>query len=257
LPNYDLHTHTVYCGHAEDDATVPNLIARAHDVGLAYLGISEHVMNIMDVDCLKAVRDDLDSITSTGVRVLFGAEMDADTTDPAGIRVAPEVACDYIILSAHGFPRFDLEIPESDRQLPVDLQRRNLARKWLAWYKNAASQPGIHILGHPLREPVHMGLIPLQDVELFEEVVDAFLPAIDRGVAFELNNSFLDFLYGTHQYEPYTRLICELRKRGMRFSRGSDAHSAASLGASDAIARVAAHASLTPADWLDPAGLIR
>ena len=34
LPNYDLHNHTIFCGHADDNATIENLIARANELRL-------------------------------------------------------------------------------------------------------------------------------------------------------------------------------------------------------------------------------
>jgi histidinol phosphatase-like PHP family hydrolase len=257
LPNHDLHNHTSYCGHAEEDSTVENLVARANELRLDWVGISEHLMEVADAVHVLQIQSDIARITGSNARVLFGVEMDVDSTDPLGGWVLPEFKCDYVILSAHGFPRFDLDIPDSERKLPIDLQRRNLARKWLQWYANAISRPGIHVLGHPLREPISMGLIPLQDVELFEDVADAFVPAIGHGVAFELNNAFLSNLSGTYQFPGYIKLIRALKARGMKFSRGSDSHCLANLGACGSIGHAADEAGLTASDWYDPQVLFR
>lgn len=257
LPNHDLHNHTIYCGHAEDDATVANLVARARELQIGCLGISEHLMFPDDAGFVSAVRDDLQAVSRHGIDVLWGVEMDVDTTDPNGGLVAPDFRCDYIILSAHGFPRFDLDIPDSEKRLPVDLQRRNLARKWLGWYRNAIANPAVHILGHPLREPINMGLITLQDVEIFEDVVQAFIPAIENGTAFELNNAFLNFLSDTPHFAGYVKLIKTLKARGMRFSRGSDSHGVAKVGLCDGIGRFADETGIANSDWFDPTPLLR
>lgn len=249
LPPADLHNHTIYCGHAEPDATVSNLLARARETGLELIGISEHVMQLSDAHCIESICTELRQLRPTNA--LFAVEMDIDPADPNGGWVTQSITCDYVILSAHGFPQFDLEIPASDRNLEPYLQRRNLAIKWLAWYSKAICRGGFQILGHPLREPLVMNIIDLTDDQLMEAIVRSFAPAIDQGIAFELNNAFLAALSISTQYDPYLAMAIRLRRMGMKFSRGSDSHGALKVGACEAIAGFAHDAGLTRDDWFD------
>jgi histidinol phosphatase-like PHP family hydrolase len=253
LPRYDLHNHTIYCGHAADDATVANLVKRAAELGLSHVGISEHVMQPSDLPSIDKISHELHMLKPSGVTSLLGIEMDVDPTDPSGDWVTHAIDCDYVILSAHGFPQFDLEIPESDRLLSQETQRKHLTLKWLQWYGNAVRRGGCEILGHPLREPIAMNLIDLSDPDLFERIVQTFAPAADQGIAFELNNAFLSTLSTSDNWAPYLELIVRLRAMKMRFARGSDSHSLLRVGSTDGIELVASAIGLKAADWLDPA----
>lgn len=255
LPNHDLHNHTIFSGHADDDATIENLVARANELHLDVLGLSEHLMCREDLVMYLAFQHDAHQHSSGRTQVLVGVEMDIDPADPSGRWVVPEVACDYVILSAHGFPQFDLGLPKSDLQLPRHIAQRRLAQRYLEWYGHAVAGGGMQILGHPLREPIKMGLIDLADKEMLEASLAAFRPAAEEGVAFELNNAFLEYLDTIGQIKEYVDLIRRLRAMGMRFARGSDSHSKGTLGACEFIAQTAAAAGLSAADWLDPQSL--
>lgn len=249
IPNCDLHNHTVFSGHSDDDATLLNLISRASSLNLDFLGISEHVMQLSDVSRLQAIHAELQTLTSMGCQPLFGVEMDVDPTDPDGRWVVPDVQCDYVILSAHGFPQFDLDIPESDKYLPAEDQRKHLAARWLNWYGNAVRRGGFHIMGHPLREALIMNLVDLNDPELMEMSLAALRPAIHHNIAFELNNAFLAALEMSVQYDPYVVLVRRLRDAGMKFARGSDSHGVIRVGAHESVSNMAEDAQLRPEDW--------
>jgi histidinol phosphatase-like PHP family hydrolase len=249
VPAYDLHNHTIYSGHSADDATVANVLMRAAELRLEAIGISEHVMQISDLASLEKIQAEVRDLIIPGPQVLIGVEMDVDPEDPNGRWVA-DVRCDYVILSAHGFPQFDLEIPTTDTLLPPNLQQRNLGRKWMQWYGNALARGGSHIMGHPLREPMSMGIINLSDQEVFDAALVMFEPAIEQGIAFELNESFLAALAITVHYVPYLALAIRLKNMGMKFSRGSDSHGLAKLGQCTAISAFASEAKLGPEHWL-------
>lgn len=251
VPGHDLHNHTILSGHADDDATVTNLIARAKELQLGCLGISEHVMRVADAGVIHEIRQQLGHTRTAGIEVLLGVEMDVDPADPDGGWVAPNVACDYVIVSAHSFPQFDLGVRESERSLPAMVQRQKLAMRWLDWYGRAIARGGMQILGHPLREPINMRLIDMADMEMREAAVAVFRPAIDHGVAFELNDAFLMYLDSVGLLEGYVQLMGQLREMGMRFARGSDSHGVAGLGACEGVTLVAETLGLQAADWLD------
>ena len=170
--------------------------------------------------------------------------------------MAPEIHGDYVILSAHGFPQFDLQLPKSDLRLPAPVAQRRLAMRYLQWYGCAVASGGMQILGHPLREPIKMGLIDLADNEMMDAAVAVFRPAAEMGIAFELNNPFLEYLDAIGQLKDYVDLVRRLHRMGMRFARGSDSHSKATLGACNFISLAAAAAGLSAADWFDPQTLL-
>lgn len=253
LPNYDLHNHTVYCGHAEESATVANIITRANDLRLDCLGISEHLMGLSDLVPVRALQLEIEEKRENSrTRILFGVEMDLDPASAEGNWIVPDFDCDYIILSAHDFPQFDLDIPNTDRYLSPELQRRRLAGRWLQWYGRAIQRGGFDILGHPLREPINMGILSLYDPEVFQAALVVFQPAIDRGIAFELNNAYLAYLTTSNIMAGYVQLIRFLRDKGMKFSRGSDSHGIERVGATEGIVEVARAAGLTASDWYQP-----
>lgn len=257
IPDYDLHNHTIYCGHADDDATVLNLLSRASSLELSAIGISEHIMQPSDLAGFRCIENELHSLVTMGAQPLLGVEMDVDPTDPEGRWVVPDIQCDYVILSAHGFPQFDMGIPESDRLLPPEQQRKHLATCWLTWYGNAVRRGGFHVMGHPLREPIIMNLVNLNDPEVMDLAYEALRPAIEQAIAFELNNAFLGALELTTQYDAYVVLVRRLRDAGMKFSRGSDSHGLIRVGAADNVSAMADDAQLLPQNWLDVRSLPR
>ena len=100
-----------------------------------------------------------------------------------------------------------------------------------------------------------MNLMDLNDPEILEMSIEALTPAIDAGIAFELNNSFLGALSTSVHRAGYYQLLTRLHMLGMTFSRGSDSHEPSRVGGCEAIEQVARDLGLTPADWLDPANI--
>ena len=250
LPSCDLHTHTVHCGHADPEATVLNILARASERQLRHFGISEHVMRAADVSCIEVIREEMRSAPATEVQHLLGVEMDIDPTDRDGHWVVPDIQCDYVILSAHALPQFDW-----DNDLAPKLQRNRLSRRWLGWFGNAVRRGGFTIIGHPLREPIAMNLIDLSDPETMELAFETFLPAIDQQIAFELNDAFMTALRPSIHFSGYLELLERLRDKGMKFSRGADSHSVLRVGACNGIAHVAREIGLEPSDWFDASSI--
>lgn len=250
LPTYDLHTHTVYSGHAGAEATVLNIIKRASELQLSHFGISEHVIRPSDMVSANAIKTEMRSAPASGMQLLFGVEMDINSADRDAGWVVPDVSCDYVILSAHAMPNFDWE-----NDLSPELQRERLATRWLEWFGKAVRRGGFAILGHPLREPIAMNLIDLSDRETLERAVDMLVPAIDHGIAFELNDAFIMALRPSIHYSGYLELLTRLWEKGMKFSRGSDAHAISRVGACGGITHVARELGLAPGDWLDPSAI--
>jgi HisJ family histidinol phosphate phosphatase len=255
LPSYDLHAHTVYCGHAADDATVRNMIARAVELGLDYFGISEHVFFADEAGAIFSIEHDIHQCEHGRTRVLLGVEVDPNPLKADGSWATHDLHVDYVILSPHMLPHSGLGAGECNAQRLSEQQKRRAGEQWLDWYARCIDHGGMDILGHPLREPITLGLIALREPAVLQRAIDVLAMAAARGVAFELNEAWLCNLLLTSQYEPYMDLMRELKRRGMKFSRGSDAHSPQSIGRCREIEHTARELGLTQNDWLDPAAL--
>lgn len=251
LPNHDLHNHTIFSGHSDEDATIDNLVNRANELQIDILGLSEHVMRADDLAIYHQYLQDAHRHRSRGTLVLVGVEIDIDPADAEARWVVPDITADYVIMSAHGLPRATPAVMEAELELPLPARRRAIVARWLEWYGRAVSRGGMQILGHPLREPISMGLIDLADPETMEKAVDLFRPTASQNIAFELNDAFLRYLDATGLLREYVELIRRLHGIGIRFSRGSDSHAVDELGACEMIATAAAAAGLPDSAWID------
>lgn len=253
LPAHDLHNHTTYCGHAAEDATVANLVERAEKVGLETFGFSEHVIFPEDVDRIARIRDDLARLEQgiPRVRILVGVEIDADPLNLDGRLVADPGPVDYIILSPHRIPEYGIGHWQfKSLALSRDEQLR-LADVWLDWYAACIERNEVDILGHPFREPITLGLLSLKQERTFARILEILRRAAHLSLVFELNNGWAIGLQELGQFEEYVVLVRELKKCGMKFSRGSDSHGEADVGTCDGIRRLAREAGLEQHDWLD------
>ncbi|MCC6729937.1 MAG: hypothetical protein IT208_11430 [Chthonomonadales bacterium] len=257
LPPHDLHNHTVHCGHAADDATVPNLVARAGALGLAWFGFAEHVVFAEDAPRVARVRADLEALPQdgSGPRVLVGMEIDPDPLHLDGRWVAEPEGADFAVLSPHRIPEYGVGHWQFRDLALSAAETERLGGLWLDWYAACVERAEVDILGHPLREPITLGLLSLREDRTLERARGILATAARRGAAFELNNGWALGLERLGQYEPYVALVRDLRAEGMRFSRGSDSHGVIGVGAADGIARLARAAGIEPGDWLAAARL--
>src|SRR5262249_48660572 len=130
---------------------------------------------------------------------------------------------------------------------------QRLAGVWLDWYSAAierAQRPVI--LGHPLREPLMLGLFSLREGAMLKRVLKRFEQVLHPGVVFEINDAWVGRLAQTTEYEPYVELVRAAKHEGVRFARGSDSHRADDVGRYDGLLRIVADAGLELSDWIDP-----
>lgn len=257
LPSHDLHCHTVHCGHAAETATVANLVARANELGLAFFGVSEHVFHAEEAAQLSLIDQEIRRCHSPTTRVLLGVEIDPDPIRADGSWPTHDLHVDYVILSPHMLPRSGLGAGEFDRLRLTDAQRETVGWHWLDWYERCIARGGMDILGHPLREPMATGLFSLLNQRVWDRALEVLTLAAQSNIAFELNDAWLGNLALTPQFEAYVELTRELKRRGLRFSRGSDAHTPANLGNCREIAYVARQLDLSANDWISPADFTR
>jgi histidinol phosphatase-like PHP family hydrolase len=248
IPNYDIHTHTVHCGHAAEDATVANMAAQAVTAGLATYGFSEHCLRSEHEQWINLIRDEMRELPPGPTRFLLGVELDADPIAADGSFVAwPEV--DYVIMALHFLPG-GLGHWEFDRDAHSPDERAEIGRRWLDWYAATVDRGGFEILAHPLREPISLGLLDLRERPTFDRAVAILEAAAAKHMAFELNNGWCQGVADLGQRDAFMALAREARAVGMRFSRGSDAHAIEHVGGCGAIGGLAADLALTAADWV-------
>jgi histidinol phosphatase-like PHP family hydrolase len=253
IPNYDVHNHTIHCLHAHESATVAACVEQAKDVGLQVFGFSEHVIFAQDIGRIDVIRDELRMVGDVeGLRVLVGAEMDADPTACDGSMVASAEGLDYVILSPHRMPGSGMGHWEYMGLDVTEDEKRVAGHEWLDWYSLCIETGGFDILGHPLREPMNLGLFHLDEDSTFERVLEIMQEAAKKGIAFELNNGWSHGLKARNDFQRYVELVCRVKEMGMRFSRGSDSHDIDHIGHTDQLSIFVELADIREDDWWLP-----
>lgn len=192
----DVHTHTVASGHAY--STLQEMVARAADIRLQVLGITEHAPALPGAPAeiyfrnLGVVPREID-----GVRLLMGSELN--------------------ILDAHG----GIDLPPDTLQL-LDLRiagihslvwRPDSAEGYVEAYVNAIRNPWVQIISHPADSPYLLD---------FRPIVEA---AKETGTLLELNNSTLNPERGKlTAHDNFCQMLRLCRERNVPIILGSDAH---------------------------------
>lgn len=228
------------------------MIQRANEIGLAVLGISEHVFHADEAGCLHLIDQEIRSTPSPTTQILLGVEVDPDPIRADGSWPTHDLHVDYVILSPHMLPRSGLGAGEFDRLKVTEAQRTIMGMNWLDWYERCIDRGGMDILGHPLREPIAMGLFSLLDDRVAARAIEVLSLAARRNIAFELNDPWLGSLSQTSQFRVYVEIMQELKRQGMRFSRGSDAHNVNTIGNCREVVSVARQLGLGVNDWITP-----
>lgn len=116
--NYDFHIHTVLCGHAEPAMTVSNIIARAEEISLEAIAITEHVSGIEDMKNIDILCSEMQRHHGS-CQVIIGAEVDVDRRHLDGRLVLDKrLGLDYVIGSMHYLPGTDV-LPHCDLTRPI------------------------------------------------------------------------------------------------------------------------------------------
>jgi HisJ family histidinol phosphate phosphatase len=260
----DHHIHTLHSGHSDPGMTVARVVEEAEARGLRRIVILEHLPRIRqrpaanghrppaDLGHLEIIGREIREIRArTPVRILTGAEVDADPFRPDGRLLAhPPPGIDVVLASTHyvaghDFYWYEAPAPPPDRRLGI-------FEDWLDWIMAVAANPLVNVLSHPGMEMASMGVI-----ERFDE--DPVLQGFERllrvcaghGTAFELNEGIIRRFTAAHM-ESYPRLLETARDTGVRFSVGSDAHAPEAVGVYDWVLRMAERLGLGPEHWYHP-----
>lgn len=218
FPRTDWHTHATFyrAMGSRETGRIESMVRRAADLGIAMLGIGEHVNGQPKhpPECYEQLARDLRT-AQLPIPTFLGAEVDILGTD--GRLSSPQALFertrpDYVIASVH-----DLEDYQSVQEYLSKYQQLMLGA--------VMRDNGADILGHPWHTAhtlVERGLVREWRFELIpetmlSELVDALRMA---GKALEVNSrSLAEFA------DPaYRAFVLRLREAGVKVSVGSDAH---------------------------------
>jgi len=222
---YDLHIHTEFCGHAPG-MTVEAICARADELGLETIAITDHVYSPTGLPVLTAIRAELSRVKRR-CRVIIGAEVDVDGDFADGRLVTDELgAADYVVAGFHYVPTTG-HYPFSPDDCAMGPQR--FLELWRSSLLGIVSNAKVHTLAHPGR----LAASALDLDTYFEEVLsilgEAAKVSADNRVAWEINELTGSRLNGHYQrrwHEIY-RIALDA---GVRLVYGSDAHNPADIG---------------------------
>lgn len=230
IKDVDFHTHTEGMG-------IADLIARAHEIGLEIVGISDHLNfergTLADVsENLKGFRRNRRYLEETKppLPVLFGVEvhvMDRTGFHPLTSEICEEFRFDYTIGGLHGV----YGTWTTHREI-VDVCHR--------LFLKIAEDPLLDILAHPYWFPTRamdeLGLPMLPDLSMVPGSYVAELAQASRetGTALEVNACaiFSNPSYSDRFKKAYRDFLIALCDMDVTFSIGSDAHSTRYVGES-------------------------
>ena len=232
IPDY--HVHSTFSDGRED---VDACCERAVSLGLAELGISEHLAP----PCLAAIADyglaheRLDEYIAAvrgaaarhpELRVLCGVEADFA---PEGVTEMAELLAghtvDYVLCSVHFTDGFQFNAVEH-RGDPGWDDPGGVCRRYWELVREAAQSGLFDVLAHP-DLPKRWGHRHCEDLTALEEEAIAALAA--AGMALEINTSGLR--HPVAELFPAPSLLRRAREAGLPLTFGSDAHHAADIGA--------------------------
>jgi len=192
----DVHTHTIQSGHAY--STLQEMVARAAELGLEILGITEHAPSIPGtVDPLYYRNLHAIPRLINGVRLLMGSELNIlDTDGTLDLDETYYRMMDIRIAGIHSLCYKGGTIEENTQAVI-----------------NAIRNPWTHIISHPGDGTADL---------LFEPIV---LAAKEEGKLLEINNSSLKPVRKKiHARDNNIEILQLCKKYGVLVILGSDAH---------------------------------
>ena len=198
----DLHTHSIASGHYTED-TVTTLAKRAQELGLEYLGITDHAPKIQGAASVNYFRNLRYADKSIhGVKILYGAELNV-LSENGEIDLPTEVleGLDYTIASLHK----QTFKPKSKHENTNALV-------------NAMKNGYVVAIGHP-------------DDPTFEIDVNVLVEeAKTTGTILELSSVGISPEgYREHDVETLVKMLLLCKQKGVYIMLGSDSHGAGKI----------------------------
>lgn len=248
VPDVDLHTHHVRCGHALGD--LEDYVRHAVEIGIRILGISDHAPLFAHEDDHPAPRIQmarsefpryleearrLQRTYAGAIQVLVGVEADyvPGSEDVYRDALARE-ELDFVIGSVHAFGPHHVYQRETWEQ---GTDRAELFGSYFRHVQGAARSGMFDVLAHfdaiKVFGPDVFEVAPRE----LEQTIDAIA---ESGITVEINTAGLR---KCGEVFPRPSLIGELARRGVPFTFGSDAHAPGELlhGGSHVLELCAAH----------------
>jgi len=225
-PEYDMHVHTIFSGHAHESATAARLAVKAAALQMKLLCFSEHVFDPASLRTLEDLRWQIGSLQRNNpCRLVVGGEFDVDPHRCDGSLVAtPPPWVEFVTASMHYLPGTDIYPQGSLADYHFD--RREFLDKWSRTVLGVAANPIVDMVGHP---GVLVGIL-LEDYpdEVMETLRKAAILSASHGQCWDFNELAFDKLA---KVSCDYRLIMQLAvDNGVTLLYGSDAHSVHSLG---------------------------
>lgn len=232
MMDYDLHIHTVYCGHAKHN-TVEAICRQAEALGLSVIAITDHIYEPADREKIDIIRQEV-AATAPSCRVLVGAEIDVDFRYTDGRLVLEDVdGLDYVIGGFHYVPTMG-HYPWNPEQLGMPVEQ--FLELWQQSLLGVVSNAPIDTLAHPGR--MLAACVALEDYFEYGLSVLRQAAAISarRQIAWELNDLTGQRLsaFGNDNWHRIYQVALE---EGVRLVYGSDAHNPQSIGAQSYVQR--------------------
>ncbi len=190
----DYHVHCNYNDHSASDLTVKNIIARAEDMGLKVIALTEHVRRTSDwvPRYLDEITTETATTSSNKLKVISGFE--AKILKDGSIDCCEEYSKDHFIVASFHTIFGD-------------------KRMWIEALKSAIQNPDVNVIGHLAPEPT----FDLNDEELSELASLMF----SNHKIIELNAKY---------HRPPPKWLLKFKEQNIRFHLGSDAHSLQEIG---------------------------
>ncbi|MBN1795877.1 MAG: PHP domain-containing protein [Sedimentisphaerales bacterium] len=231
--NYDLHIHTVYCGHAET-MTIDAILKCADELGLNTICIADHIYSPKEIDTPRRIREEV-AAYKTNCRVLIGAEMDVSGLHSDGTLAAPiPRGLDYCLAAIHYIPG-DGFYPRKIEDNP--LSPKELLKRWRSTMLGVLNNKKINALAHPGRMVATSIDMDLYFDDVLEILTEAAEVAAANNILWEINEHDRNMVrqdYHNRWHEIY-RIALDA---GVKLIYGSDSHFPNEIGGNEFVSNI-------------------
>lgn len=250
---YDFHIHTAWSHCAEPENTVANIIETAQWLNLDTIALTDHYFQepyqtwVLYKDrnhlMINAIRETLAQTDTGDLNVLVGCEADCIGVGVFTIDEAMASTLDMVALSPTHFHNMkEQSIHLSDAEKATLIIDRTMPALALPW---------VDVIPHPFWVPghgfgTHEFFIDDIDHKILREMGEL---ALQNHIAMEINLNSMS--YEDYQ-RPMRRVVQLWREMGLKFSRGSDAHSLDAMDKDNIEDDVLISLDLTPEDFITP-----
>lgn len=251
ISHCDFHVHTKYLGCADATMEVAAIARECERIGVAQLGIADHLNSRDKLDLHPPIRKDILAL-DTAIDVHFGVELNFTALD-GGFVFDPEIKARYGFQFAIGGIH-SAYLEQYDLKRLVDIQHRH--------HLKTCADPLVDVLVHPYW--FSKGEFDKQAWPWFDSmraVPESYArelgqAARETGTAIEINASanLANKAFSRRYVEEYIVFLSIIAEEGACFAFGSDAHNIGQLQNIELSRQIAAQLNLTSARIWRPPG---